>query len=214
MHMHMSVFAKGSQNYLLNPLWLEFQLFVSYHQWPLVLGTKLSSPVSATISFNHWITSKVPGMDILFWKISVVHFWDHSLIATFLSSFFSIQSFFHRPHLTLIQIHVLFLHCYCVRKCTCVCLGVFLNVAYWFHNDVACMCVFRADSLVLDNWLVSSSLKSPTSSISIFHQLPAGLCVRRRPGGLFLLYFGMFIGVNLIQLTFGLGSHVSETLYV
>lgn len=57
----------------------------------------------------------------------------------------------------------------------CIFLNVMLN-----PYKVACVYVFKADYLILDNQLVCSSLRKTTSSASSFSQLPVVLCVELR----------------------------------
>lgn len=78
--------------------------------------------------------------------------------------------------------------------------------------NVACRYVFKMDHLALDNQLVCSLLGKATSPALSFPQLLVVLCVEYKLHGPFLVYFGLSIGVNLVQLT--LGGHVGETLWM
>lgn len=65
------------------------------------------------------------------------------------------------------------------------------------------MYVFRADTLAVDKQLMCSSLKKATSpTLSILHS-PIVLCVGLGTHVVLPIYYGMFIGVILIQFMLG-----------
>lgn len=74
------------------------------------------------------------------------------------------------------------------------------------------MFAFRADHLVMDNYLLCFSLEKTTFPIQNISQLPLVLSIGLMTPGFFSLLFGVPIGVVLMELVFG--SYVCDTLWV
>lgn len=55
--------------------------------------------------------------------------------------------------------------------------------------NATCLCIFKADLLVIDSQLMYSSLRKITSPCPCFPHLTIFLCIELRPHRVFLSYF-------------------------
>lgn len=85
----------------------------------------------------------------------------------------------------------------------CICKCIYIPKCNPSVYMILSVRVFWADDhLAFENQVVCSFLEKTTSPSPNFPLLPMVLYVGLRPNGLFPIYFGMFIGVIVVQLMF------------